>query len=207
MKLPSVFLMATGLLLIAAPASAQNADHGAGDYKLCASCHGFKGEGNQLVSAPAIAGLESWYLERQLRNFRDGIRGHADDDRPGKTMAQMTRGLGSDSEIADLAAYIGTLPDPAPPQTLDGDGTNGRAAYAACSACHGADARGNQALNAPGLVGLDDWYQLAQLRKFHDGRRGAMAADTYGQQMAPMAKVLAGEQAMKDVIAYIQTLE
>ena len=195
-----------GLLIVAMPVSAQNADHGEQDYKLCASCHGFKGEGNQLVNAPAIAGLESWYLDRQIRNFQDGIRGHADDDQPGQTMAQMTRGLASDSEIADLVAFIGTLPDTVPRQTLEGDEAQGRPAYAACAACHGANATGNQALNAPGLTGLDDWYQLAQLKKFHGGQRGALAADIYGQQMAPMAKVRPDEQAMKDVIAYIHTL-
>ncbi len=207
MIFPGVFLAVVGLLIVATPASAQNADHGAQDYKLCASCHGFRGEGNQLVSAPAIAGLESWYLERQLRNFRDGIRGHADDDQPGKTMAQMTRGLESDTKIADVVAYIGTLPDANPKRTLDGDEARGSPAYAACAACHGANAAGNEALNAPGLIVIDDWYQLAQLKKFHGGQRGALAADIYGQQMAPMAKVLPDEQAMKDVIAYIRTLQ
>ncbi len=199
--------MSIGLLCIATAAPAQDAGYGANGYKLCASCHGFSGEGNELVNAPAIAGLEAWYVERQLRNFRDGIRGHADDDQPGRTMAQMSRGLASDRAIADLVAYIETLPDTKPARTLDGDSVRGRTAYAACVACHGADAKGNAALNAPGLLGLDDWYQVRQLKKFHDGTRGAMAADTYGQQMAPMARTLADEQAMTDVVAYIQTLD
>ena len=199
--------MAAGLSFLTAAVPAQDASHGASGYKLCASCHGFKGEGNQLVNAPAIAGLDAWYLERQVRNFQAGVRGHADDDQPAKTMAQMTQGLTTDRAIADLIAYIDTLPAAAPAKTLDGNDAKGRMAYATCAACHGADAKGNEALNAPALVGLDDWYQLAQLEKFHDGRRGAMAADTYGQQMAPMARMLADEQAMKDVIAYIQTLK
>jgi len=211
MNTPSVYLTVIGtvigFLLVPMPVSAQNADHGAGEYKLCASCHGFRGQGNHLVNAPAISSLEPWYLERQLINFRDGIRGHADDDQPGKTMAEMTRGLESDAEIADLVAYIETLPDAAPDATLEGDETNGRQAYTSCSACHGADASGNETLNAPGLTGLDDWYQLAQLKKFHGGQRGALSADVYGQQMAPMARLLPDEQAMKDVIAYIRTLE
>jgi len=130
MNTPSVYLTVIGtvigFLLVPMPVSAQNADHGAGEYKLCASCHGFRGQGNHLVNAPAISSLEPWYLERQLINFRDGIRGHADDDQPGKTMAEMTRGLESDAEIADLVAYIETLPDAAPDATLEGDETNGR---------------------------------------------------------------------------------
>ena len=203
----SICTLMTVLLLTALPAAAQNAMHGATAYKLCAGCHGFQGEGNRIVSAPALAGLEAWYLERQLRNFRDGIRGHAGDDRLGQSMALMTRGLESDDEIRDIVAYIETLPAASPAPTLDGDAEGGRSAYATCSACHGADGRGLEALNAPGLTGIDDWYQLAQLNKFKEGLRGRLAADTYGQQMAPMVMSLADEKAMKDVIAYIETLD
>ncbi|MEO0998761.1 MAG: c-type cytochrome [Pseudomonadota bacterium] len=194
------------LLLLALPLAAQNAEHGADGYKLCASCHGFNGEGNRLVNAPSLAGREAWYLERQIGHFRDGLRGHEDDDAPGRTMAEMTRALTSDDDIRDLVAYIGTLPPPPLEVGVDGDVGNGEALYAACSACHGAAGEGNAALNAPGLTGVDDWYQVRQLEKFKHGLRGAAAADTYGQQMAPMAQLLADEQAMRDVVAYVNSL-
>ena len=45
-----------------------------------------------------------------------------------------------------------------------------------------------------------------QLEYFKDGTRGAHEDDTFGRQMAPMALTLADDQAVENVIAYIQTL-
>ncbi len=206
MRTFTIIGLGIGLALFALEGLAQDATHGAAEYKLCASCHGFKGEGNQLVNAPALAGQESWYLERQLKNFRSGIRGAADGDNHGQAMAQMTLGLDSDEKIADVVAYIGTLPAASPTVTINGDSSKGQAQYAPCIACHGTDGEGNPALNAPSLVRIDDWYQLRQLQAFKDGRRGAHAEDTYGQQMRPMAGVLADDDAMRDVVSYITSL-
>lgn len=185
---------------------AQDVNHGKDDYKLCASCHGFNGAGNQLVNAPALAGQESWYLQRQLVNFRAGIRGAASGDTHGQSMALMTRGLTSDDTIADIVAYIGTLPKAKPAVTITGDKANGKSQYATCAACHGVSAEGNATLNAPALATIDDWYQLRQLQLFRDGSRGAHADDVYGQQMRPMAAVLADDKAMRDVVTYISSL-
>lgn len=195
------------LLGLGQGALAQNAGHGEEGYKLCAGCHGFKGQGNSLVNAPALAGQEPWYLEQQLRNFRNGIRGTADGDTHGSTMALMTRGLDPGAGFADVIAYIGTMPTADPDSSIDGDVDKGRAYYAPCAACHGANAGGNAALNAPSLRTIDDWYQLAQLKKFKNGMRGSNRNDIFGQQMAPMAGTLPDEQAMRDVVAYINTLE
>ena len=199
-------VLGAALLACSTFAFGQDASRGADGYKLCASCHGFKGEGNQLVNAPQLAGQEDWYLERQLMNFRDGIRGGSEDDAHGQSMAVMTRGLASDSDIADIVAHIGTLPKGTAESTVDGDAGKGQSLYTTCIACHGAKAEGNEALNAPALAGMDDWYQLAQLMKFKSGKRGAADGDTYGAQMVPTVNVLADEQAMKDVIAYINSL-
>lgn len=196
-----------GLALCAAESAAQDVEHGADEYKLCASCHGFKGQGNQLVNAPALASQEDWYLERQIRHFRDGVRGTSADDVHGHTMALMSRGLESDEQIADIVAYIGKLPAPDPQNTIEGDSARGQSHYAACAACHGAAAEGNPALNAPSLVTTDDWYQVRQLKLFKQGLRGAHANDTYGQQMRPMASVLVDDVAIRDVVAYINTLK
>ena len=206
MKMTGIALTSVGLLLFAFPVLAQDAAQGEQGYKLCASCHGFKGEGNQLVNAPALAGQESWYLERQIRNFRDGIRGYASDDETGRIMASMVRGLETDEAVADIVAYIQGLPTASPVSTVQGDAEKGARLYATCVACHGSAAEGNAAVSAPGLAHTADWYQLAQLQKFKGGARGAHSQDVYGMQMAPMAGVLADEQAMKDVVAHISSL-
>jgi len=206
MRTITIISLGIGLALFALDGLAQDASHGAAEYKLCASCHGFKGEGNQLVNAPALAGQEDWYLERQIRNFRSGVRGATDGDTHGNAMAQMAIGLDTDEKIADVVAYINTLPPASPATTIDGDNNKGKTQYAPCIACHGPDGKGNPALNAPSLVSIDDWYQLRQLQSFKDGSRGAHPEDTYGQQMRPMAGVLADDAAMRDVVSYISTL-
>ncbi len=207
MKRSGVALAILGLVLFAMPASAQDARDGAEGYKLCAGCHGFSGEGNQIVDAPSLAGRESWYLERQIRNFRDGVRGHSEDDSPGRNMAAMMAGLTSDEDILDIVAYIETLPAATHESTIEGDAGNGQTVYATCVACHGAQGEGNATLNAPALSGIEDWYQLAQLEKYRNGARGGDSADVYGMQMAPMARALGDEQAMRDVVAYIASLD
>jgi cytochrome c oxidase subunit 2 len=53
---------------------------------------------------------------------------------------------------------------------------------------------------------MSDWYLERQLRNFKSGRRGSHPEDLYGDQMNTVANVLVGENAIKDVIAYIDTL-
>lgn len=82
----------------------------------------------------------------------------------------------------------------------------GKALYQTCSACHGADGQGNQALNSPKISGQQDWYLKRQLHYFKSGIRGTAENDIFGKQMAPMAAILADDKAMNDVVAYISTL-
>jgi len=207
MRILTIASLTVGLALFATESLAQDVEHGAEDYKVCASCHGFKGEGNALVNAPALASQEDWYLNRQIRNFRDGVRGASKEDVHGQTMALMTRGLESDEMIDDIIAYIGKLPAPDPQDTVDGDPVRGKTHYAACAACHGAAAEGNPILNAPALTTTEDWYQARQLTLFKAGLRGAHANDVYGQQMRPMAAVLVDAAAVRDVVSYINSLK
>ncbi len=88
-----------------------------------------------------------------------------------------------------------------------GDAKKGKSLYTACMACHGVDAKGQDVLNAPNLTGLQEWYFVRQMNNFKDGIRGTNPKDIYGAQMRPMAMTLADDQAIKDVFAYIQSLD
>lgn len=78
-------------------------------YPVCGNCHGARGEGIEGLDAPKLSGREDWYLIRQLKYFRDGVRGGSD-DRQGQGMALMVQIMGSDDQaIYDLVAYLGTL--------------------------------------------------------------------------------------------------
>lgn len=83
----------------------------------------------------------------------------------------------------------------------------GKAAYAVCASCHGDQAQGNKALQAPRLTHLQPVYIAAQLQKFKSGIRGGPGSSPSAMQMAGMAATLADEQATHDVAAYIASLD
>jgi cytochrome c oxidase subunit 2 len=194
------------LLRIDCAVAQPNLDAGRRAYEVCAGCHGFVAEGNALVHAPLLAGLETWYLARQMQYFADGIRGAASGSVHGQRMATMARSVKNDRELDDLLAYIATLPARRPIATVAGDTDRGQQQYATCAACHGLQGQGNEALSAPALAGLDDWYLAEQLRLYADGLRGTHPADAYGQQMRALSATFADEQTRVDIAAYISTL-
>lgn len=81
----------------------------------------------------------------------------------------------------------------------------GQAAYMVCSACHGANAEGNQALNAPKLAGQPGWYLTRQVNNFKHGMRGGGPGDAIAGQMAAIAQPL-DAATIDNVVAYIGTL-
>lgn len=199
----------TCLCLFAAPLLAGgDPEKGKTLYAACGTCHGFKGEGQKLLHAPALAGQEDWYLAAQIKNFKDGIRGTAKDDTWGATMIPMMATLGNDQAIADVVAYIQTLKvTTSKPVVKGGNPQKGKTYFATCATCHGPKARGIQSVHSPRLDIQQDWYMLEQLQKFKNGMRGAHPKDFWGSTMVPMANILPDEQAMKDVIAYIKSLQ
>ena len=176
-------------------------------YDGCVQCHGDNGEGNQAVGAPAIAGLQRWYVKRQLRGFKAGYRGWHIEDLAGKRMEPMARALDTDEKVDLVAAYVASLPPTNPAPTLEGGNPDtGKLYFATCVQCHGADARGNLDESGPPLAGASDWYLMQQLQNFKAGIRGTHPDDVTGAKMRPFSMTLANEQAMKDVIAYIGSL-
>ena len=186
------------------------------------------------MDAPPIAGLQAWYVERQLQNFDKGIRGYHSDDLPGTQMVVISPMFRNDASIKNVAAYVETLEPGAPPM-MRGRGENaapepierpftweseyaflnppepgraqeGEKLYATCVGCHGPAGLGNEALGAPNLTVLPSWYMARQLEYYQDGIRGVDERDTQGKLMAGMAKTLTSDQAIADVLAYIETL-
>ena len=224
------------MVLGAAPAAAQMYAPGSGEavpaedlYEVCAFCHGRQGQGSERLDAPALAGMEAWYVERQLHNFRDRTRGMHPEDLTGLQMSIVSGMARNDATIRALAQYIEAMEPGAGLETLNGepvttgrpyvwhsdyaeftspepgDADRGAQAYITCGVCHGPNGEGNEALASPGLTDLQDWYQARQLRYFKDGIRGRGAGDIYGAQMAAMSTTLT-DQTIADLIAYIDTL-
>ncbi len=186
--------------------TAGDAAAGAGQYAVCAACHGQQGEGNVALNAPKIAGQSEWYLRRQLENYKNGLRGAHPDDTYGRQMAPMAATLATDAAMDNVIARIRSFPDEPPPATIEGDVEKGKRLYNVCAYCHGANGQGIQAMNAPRMSSMTDWYLKRQLQNFKDDIRGSHTGDYYGFQMGFMARTLQDEQAMNDLVAYINTL-
>lgn len=199
--------LATAGVSLAAAAGAADLAAGEASYKTCVACHGVDGAGNKALNAPVIGGWSTWYVERQLSNFKAGIRGTHEKDVYGAQMRPMSMTLADEEAIANVAAYVATLAPPAPEPTIEGDAEKGKQLYATCTACHGPDGQGMEALNAPRLAGQHDWYLVTQLKNYKAGIRGAHEKDVYGAQMRPMSMTLADEEAIRNVAAYIATLD
>jgi len=194
-------------------------------YTGCVSCHGIDGQGNEAMNAPKLAGLSRWYLHRQLSYFKQKIRGQDSGDLYGQQMARMSALLIDEKAITDVSAYLSSLTptkqistkSPIKNSLIDktsiknmpvttGDAIKGESFYKNCAYCHGDQAEGNFAMNAPKLAGQHTWYLKRQIGSYQQGIRGTHYADLYGKQMILMSKTLHDEQAVNDVVSYIDSL-
>ena len=66
--------------------------------------------GTEALGGPGLGGQHDWYLSRQLKNFKAGVRGVHEKDTYGQTMSSMAHALPPDEQtIKDVVAYIETL--------------------------------------------------------------------------------------------------
>lgn len=201
--LACAFLAAT----VALPALAADDARGRELYALCAQCHGPAGDGMQLSLAPSIGGMDQWYVESQLKMFRSGARGMNPDDVGGMRMHPMSLWLRKDEDITAVASYVASMPLARPKPTIEGgNAAAGKALYQTCAACHGAEGQGDQAKNSPALRNMSDWYLVSALEKYKAGVRGSNPANTNAVLMRGMANILPNQQAIIDVVTYIDSL-
>ncbi|MBZ5659398.1 MAG: c-type cytochrome [Acidobacteriia bacterium] len=177
-------------------------------FQNCVPCHQVDGSGNPQVGAPNIAGMKAWYVQAQLQKFRAGTRGMHFSDVEGMRMRPMALSLITDGDVTAVSAYVETLPPVKHAPTLTGDAHAGdNQFHLVCASCHGTNGEGNADVKAPRLAGVDDWYLATQLRKFKAGIRGNNSKDIEGRLMRPMARILTDEDAIRNVMAYLDTLK
>lgn len=133
----------------------------------CGGCHGEAGVAERR-EWPVLAGQRPLYLYKMLLDFKAGRVGGGE----AATMAAMASTLDA-ADMADIAAWLGGLPRPAPahestapPALLRGDRTR---LIPPCEACHGADGQGWEAL--PAITGQNRAYFVAALTRFKEGGR------------------------------------
>lgn len=176
---------------------------------VCAQCHGPQGQGNELLKAPSIAAQPAWYMLAQMQNFRLGRRGANPADVQGTQMAVIAKAL-SVEQIELIANRIESLPLVLPLASTAVRNPNleaGRSLFTEhCMECHRYNASGELTFGSPPLVGLQDWYLLAQIDKFKSGWRGVDPKDANGMKMKWSSQFIESEQAKHDVVAFILSL-
>jgi len=171
----------------------------------CAACHGENAQGNPSLNAPVLSGQYAWYLNRQINNFSEGLRGANDKDISGRGMRLIAKQLTDQQEVSQLTQFLATMKNTL---TVKKDIEqsvlkNGSRYYQAkCGACHGGNAQGNESFNAPKLAGLDKDYLKLQMTNFVQGIRGNDKKDKLGRQMAMMAKMAKGKE-LDDILSFI----
>jgi len=151
-----------------------NLEHGSSLYETCATCHRADGAGAADSGIPIIAGQHYEVIITQIVDFR---RTERVDIRMNALVAR--HHLESSQEIADVAAYISSMP----PQRTNEVGTGqftalGAQVYSrACVGCHGADAEGNDQLRYPRLAGQHYGYLVKQMDMMIRGTRFNLSWD------------------------------
>lgn len=87
-----------------------NATAGAASFATCIACHGPKGQGNEQLKAPPIAGQADWYLFAQLKKFRAGVRGGSPKDAQAALMRPMALSLPNEQAMLDVVTHVASLP-------------------------------------------------------------------------------------------------
>jgi cytochrome c553 len=135
-------------------------------YEVCGACHLPSGSGRPDGTFPQLAGQHTTVLIKQIADIRAGRR-----DNP--IMYPFAVTLVDPQELADVAAYLQTLP--IPPGNGLGSGTDlatGEKLYKRdCVQCHGDQGQGNAEKFYPVLAGQHYAYLLRQITDIATLRR------------------------------------
>ncbi len=207
--------LATALAL--PQAQAQDAAAGKDVYGPCAACHGSNGEGGKDGEYPRVASQPVTFIVEQLKAFQKRKRYNL-------PMFPYTepREL-SDSDMADVAAYLTALVLPAKAPEfkesdsaldrllamekvlvvprVEGDTEAGKKLYRKrCAGCHGHVGLGRK--SAPRLVGQYPNYLMRQLELF---RKGTRVHDEENAAEGVLAKLT--EADLKNVLAWLTAIQ
>ena len=173
----------------AAPKAADPLQAGKAAAAGCGGCHGESGV-SVIPGMPSLVGLDPKYFVTAMNAYKSGTRKH--------DLMTSLAGTMSAETMSNVALYY-ALQKPAKAQTpAPGDAAAGKAAAAACSACHGdAGVSGNPL--TPSVAGQDAEYFVATLRAYKDGSRKDDSMN------GPAAAL--DEKAMRDLAAYYAALQ
>ena len=165
------------------------------DY--CTVCHGSQLMGNVNIGAPRLTDLSSWYVERQLQNFKLGKRGSHPADKTGGEMMLMVGKL-SDEQISEIANWVTKTVSIKPKPMIAGDIHLGEKQYQTCAACHGATAEKAALGKSHVIKGWPAEKIEAALKGYKDGSYGGAMKGVMKGQVARLS-----DADIKDLAAQI----
>ena len=143
-----------------------NIENGEEAYEICSGCHLPSGAGRPDGTFPQLAGQHPVVVIKQIADIRAGRRDNV-------IMYPFATSLTDQQELADVAAYIQTLPIPT--DNGKGPGTNleeGKKLFDRdCVECHGAYGEGNAEKFYPVLAGQHYKYLLRQITEIAEKKR------------------------------------
>jgi cytochrome c553 len=131
-------------------------------------CHLTESWGVIDGSYPQLAGQHSSVIIKQISDIRAGNR-----DNPSMLVIAQEKVMGGAQAIADVTAYIQTLPMTPTPGVGAGErlGRAEKLYFRKCAECHGSNGQGDKKRFFPRLHGQHYAYLLRQLRWIRDGKR------------------------------------
>jgi cytochrome c553 len=143
-----------------------DAENGEDAFEVCSACHLPSGAGRPDGTFPQLAGQHTTVLIKQMADIREGRR-----DNP--IMYPFAKTLTDPQELADVAAYIETLPIPTDNGRGPGDNLEvGETLYKRdCVQCHLDYGQGDAEKFYPVLAGQHYKYLLRQIQDIAEKRR------------------------------------
>ena len=167
----------------------------------CQSCHSNK----EMQRGPLLEGLELWYMEKSVLDFKKGIRGGNPEDKSGQLMYSAVKDL-SQEDLIEAVRWFAGQPRPKIKAYIKGDTITGQKLYKDnCFGCH-EHTMGKFFSESPDLYKLEDWYVLSQLRGFKSKVRGSHPEDERGLSMQTGVQHLTSED-FKAIIAFLATFQ
>ena len=161
----------------------------------CATCHGSTAQG--AIGYPNLTD-DIWHWggspEQVLQTVLDGREGVM------APWGDVLTGMGGPNAVNNVVAYVRTLSSPDASLQNNYMASQGKKLFdSLCTACHGQDGKGNQALGAPDLT---DSYWL-----YGDGTKALRQTITDGRHgIMPAHRELLGETRARVVAAYVYSL-
>lgn len=151
-----------------AMAATPNVEAGREVFKLCVVCHQSEAWGTVDGSYPQLAGQHNSVIIKQIADIRAGNR-----DNPAMLVIAQEKVMGGPQAIADVTAYIQTLPMTPEPGVGPGQklSKGERIYYRKCAECHGSGGQGDDTRFYPRIQGQHFEYLLRQLHWIRDGKR------------------------------------